>query len=87
MNTARRPIVIEHVRPAVDDGRYPVKREVGNDLHVTADIFKEGHDVLAAVIRCRAGDDAEWGEAPLRCVDNDGGGGSFTLEAKAPGRG
>jgi len=81
MNTARRPIVIEHVRPAVDDGRYPVKREVGNDLEVTADIFKEGHDVLAAVIRYRARDDARWGEAPLRLVDNDGWAGSFPLEA------
>ncbi len=76
----RRPIVIEHVRPAVDDGRYPVKREVGDPLEVRADIFKEGHDLLAAVIRYRARDETDWREAPLRLVDNDAWAGSFTLE-------
>ena len=50
MKPARRPIVIEHVRPAVDDGRYPAKRVVGDVLAVSADIFKEGHDLLAARI-------------------------------------
>ena len=32
MTRLRRPIVIEHVRPAVDDGRYPVKRVTGYDV-------------------------------------------------------
>jgi starch synthase (maltosyl-transferring) len=50
----RRPILIEHVRPAVDGGRFPVKREVGDRLEVSADILKEGHERLAAVIRYRA---------------------------------
>jgi starch synthase (maltosyl-transferring) len=81
LNKTRVPIVIERVRPAVDDGRYPVKREVGDRLEVTADIFKEGHDVLSAVIRYRAREEAEWREAPLRLVDNDGWAGAFTLDA------
>jgi starch synthase (maltosyl-transferring) len=83
LNKTRVPIVIERVRPAVDDGRYPVKREVGDRLEVTADIFKEGHDVLSAVIRYRAREEAEWREAPLRPVDNDGWAGAFTLDANA----
>jgi starch synthase (maltosyl-transferring) len=81
MNATRETIVIERVRPAVDDGRYPVKGEAGKRLDVTADIFKEGHDVLAAVIRYRAADEGAWREAPLHLVDNDGWAGSFTLEA------
>src|SRR2546421_6552938 len=40
----RRTVVIEAVAPAVDGGRYPVKREVGAVLEVTADVFKEGHE-------------------------------------------
>ncbi|HTG11484.1 MAG TPA: maltotransferase domain-containing protein, partial [Candidatus Eisenbacteria bacterium] len=72
MTRIRRPIVIEHVRPAVDDGRYAVKRVVGDALTITADIFKEGHDLLAASIRFRAVGEADWREAPLRPVDNDG---------------
>ena len=60
MTPTRRPIVIEHVHPAVDDGRYAAKRVVGETLAVSADIFKEGHDLLAARIRYRARGDAEW---------------------------
>ncbi|HKA63709.1 MAG TPA: maltotransferase domain-containing protein, partial [Methylomirabilota bacterium] len=80
MKPARRPIVIEHVRPAVDDGRYPIKRIVGDTLTVTADIFKEGHDQLAARIRYRAREDADWREVPMRLVDNDGWAGTVPLE-------
>jgi starch synthase (maltosyl-transferring) len=81
MKPPRRPIVIEHVRPAVDDGRHPVKRVVGETLTVSADIFKEGHDRLAARICYRARDEAAWREAPLSPVDNDGWTGEFPLEA------
>jgi starch synthase (maltosyl-transferring) len=81
MTRPRRPIVIEQVRPAVDDGRHPVKRVVGDVLTITADIFKEGNDLLAASIRFRAAGEAEWRETPLRLVDNDGWAGSFRLEA------
>ncbi len=81
MTRIRRPIVIEHVRPAVDDGRYPVKRVVRDALTITADIFKEGHDLLAASIRFRAVGETDWRETPLSPVDNDGWAGSFPLEA------
>ena len=67
----RCPIVIEHVRPSVDGGRYPVKREVGDHLEVSADILKEGHDRLAASIRYRAAGEPDWREAPLEPLDND----------------
>ena len=83
MKPERRPIVIEHVRPAVDDGRYPAKRVVGDTLAVSADIFKEGHDLLAARVCYRRRDESGWHEAPLRLVDNDGWGGAFRLEANA----
>ena len=81
MTKGQRPIVISQVRPSVDDGRYPVKREVGDCLTVTANIFKEGHDTLAAVILYRSQDEPDWREVPLRLVDNDGWVGAFSLEA------
>jgi starch synthase (maltosyl-transferring) len=80
MTRIRHPIVIEHVRPAVDDGRFPVKRVTGDRLTVTADIFKEGHDLLAASIRFRAAGETGWRAAPLHPVDNDAWAGSFPLE-------
>jgi len=77
----RRTVVIESVEPAVDGGRYPVKREVGAGLEVSADIFKDGHDVLVAYLRYRRDGELEWREAPMRHVDNDRWAGAFTLAA------
>jgi starch synthase (maltosyl-transferring) len=79
----RRPFLIERVEPSVDDGRFPVKRVVGDDLPVSADILKEGHDVLAAVIRYRVSGESGWREAPLAFLDNDRWTGSFPLEVNA----
>jgi starch synthase (maltosyl-transferring) len=75
-----RPILIERVQPAVDDGRYPCKRELGDRLEVSADIFKEGHDLLDAVIVYRAKDESRWCEAPMRPLGNDRWSGQFPLE-------
>ncbi len=76
----RRTVVIEAVAPAVDGGRYPVKREVGAVVEVSADVFKEGHDVLAAFVRYRRPGETAWRESPMRFVDNDRWAGHFTLD-------
>src|SRR5258708_949836 len=46
-------VVIEHVRPAIDSGRFAIKRTVGERVDVSADIFADGHDIVAAVLRDR----------------------------------
>src|SRR5436190_19864056 len=46
-------VIVEQVRPEIDDGRFPIKRTIGERVHVTADIFADGHDVVAAVLRDR----------------------------------
>ncbi len=77
----KRTVVIENVAPAVDCGRYAVKREVGDVLEVTADIFKEGHEVLVAFLKFQRPGEAAWREAPMRFVDNDRWAGTLTLDA------
>jgi starch synthase (maltosyl-transferring) len=67
----RRTIIIERIEPELDGGRYPVKRVVGDQLLVTADIFAEGHDLLDAAVLLRADDDPAWREAPMRPIEND----------------
>ena len=81
INAPRRTVVIESVAPAVDGGRYPVKREVGAVLEVSADIFKDGHDALVAYLRYRRDGDRAWRESPMHHVDNDRWAGTFTLAA------
>jgi len=77
---ASRKIIIEDVEPELDCGRYAVKREVGDTLDVWADIFKEGHDAIAAAVRFRTERETEWREVRMRFVDNDRWLGSIVLD-------
>ena len=72
-------IQIQRVEPQVDCGRYPSKRTVGDRVDVTADIFKDGHDILRAVVRYRRAGTRTWLEAPLRPLGNDRWAGSFEV--------
>jgi starch synthase (maltosyl-transferring) len=49
----RRRVIVERLEPEIDGGRFPIKRTVGEPVEVTATIFADGHDVLAAVLRDR----------------------------------
>jgi starch synthase (maltosyl-transferring) len=64
-------VVIERVEPEIDRGRFPIKRTVGEQVRVGADIFADGHDLLGAVLRFRSGELTEWIEEPMRLVEND----------------
>ncbi|HEX7300002.1 MAG TPA: alpha-1,4-glucan--maltose-1-phosphate maltosyltransferase [Solirubrobacteraceae bacterium] len=81
-------IRIEHAAPTVDGGRWPIKRTVGDTVNVSADIFRDGHEVLRAAVRWRGPGERRWREAPLTAVDAHHDGvrweGAFTVEA--PGR-
>jgi starch synthase (maltosyl-transferring) len=69
---------IEDIFPCVDGGRYAVKRVAGEIVDVYADIFREGHDVIAAAVLWRAQDADEWHRAPMTFITNDRWHGSFT---------
>jgi starch synthase (maltosyl-transferring) len=75
--------VIENLRPLIDSGRYPIKRVVGEDLSVQADIFKDGHDVVAAVLKWRVVGATDWHETAMTFIDNDRWGGVCTLNENA----
>ncbi len=64
-------IAIENVTPAVDGGRFPVKRITGDTVTVEADIFADGHDALAAALLYRKPGSAKWAEVPMEPMDND----------------
>lgn len=67
---ASSPITIEHVSPQIDAGRYAVKREVGDTMDVVCSIFKDGHDLIKAVILCRLADSDEWWETPMTEINH-----------------
>jgi starch synthase (maltosyl-transferring) len=73
-----RRIVIEDVYPAVDAGRFPVKRVVGEPVDVWADIFRDGHAVLAAELVWRPEGSSRWTRTPMHHHQNDRWTGHFT---------
>ncbi len=75
----RRRVIIEAVEPIIDGGRYPVKRIIGDTLTVSCDLFADGHDEVAAVVRHRSVGSKSWHEAPMRMLVNDRWEGQFTL--------
>ena len=64
-------IAIEAPSPAVDGGRFPVRRTVGSLVTVTCDIICDGHDRLAASLKYRGPGETAWTEVPMRLVSND----------------
>jgi starch synthase (maltosyl-transferring) len=73
-------IQIQDPWPAVDCGRYPVTRSLGDTVEVWADIFRDGHEQLGAAVRYRSPGSKEWREAPMRHVDTDRWTGSFVAD-------
>jgi starch synthase (maltosyl-transferring) len=76
---SRQRVVIESVTPEVDCGRFPIKRIIGENVAVEADIFADGHDVLSAVLLYRKENEAQWSEVPMEPLVNDRWQGSFAV--------
>jgi starch synthase (maltosyl-transferring) len=64
-----RRIVIQYPSPAVDGGRYPVKGCVGDQIDVLVDVFRDGHELIRAVVGYRGPGDEQWSEVELLRVD------------------
>jgi starch synthase (maltosyl-transferring) len=74
-------VVIEHVTPIVDAGRYPAKRPLGSQVDIGANVFRDGHDLIAARIVYLPPGEPEWRSAPLTYEFNpDRWFGSFEVE-------
>ncbi len=67
----RRRAIIENVRPAVDGGRFAVKRIVGESVLITADAFADGHDALRCQLLLRAPGAAGWHRQEMHHLGND----------------
>src|SRR5436190_9164166 len=76
----RRRVVVQGLVPQVDCGRFPVKRVVGDQVEVRADVFADGHEIVAAVVRYRHERERRWREARMRPLGNDRFAGRFPVE-------
>jgi starch synthase (maltosyl-transferring) len=82
--TGARPlhrVCIESVEPEIDYGRFPIKRTIGEEVRVTADIFADGHDHLGAALLYRAVNSPTWIETEMRLLVNDRWEGRFKVDS------
>jgi len=70
-------IVLDAVSPAVEDGRYPPRRLVGETVTISLDVLKPGADAVDASFKVRGADRREASEEFLRPLGNDRWEGSF----------
>jgi len=78
-DTGRRRVIIEGVQPAIDAGRFPIKRSIGERVVVEANIFTDGHDLLSAVLWYRPAGAASRTEVPMAPLGNDRWQGDFIV--------
>ncbi|MFC3197831.1 alpha-1,4-glucan--maltose-1-phosphate maltosyltransferase [Parapedobacter deserti] len=67
----KKRVIITNVSPKVEEGRFPAKAVVEQDVIIAADIFSDGHDAIAASAYIRTAGERQWAELPMRFVIND----------------
>ncbi len=64
-------IVIENVKPQLDSGAFFIKRIVGQKIEVTANVFSDGHDIIAASVKFKHENDKKWQDIRMKERSND----------------
>ena len=74
-------LVIENIQPSIDAGRFAIKREPGDTVQITADIFRHSHEKYDAAIYYKLRNERRWRKAPMHFVDNDMWAGEFVVNS------
>ena len=72
-------VIIENITPLINNGEYPVKSVVNETVPVTADIFADGHDIIAASVRYKHAKENKWKEVRMQPNVNDSWSAAFTV--------
>jgi starch synthase (maltosyl-transferring) len=80
MVEGRKRIVIENIRPEINNGAFHIKRVIGEKVIVEADIFSDGHDEISAILLYRKENQQEWNEVRMKFIENDRWRGEFVVE-------
>src|SRR5262245_48450427 len=72
-------VVISGVQPEIECGGFPIKRTVGEQVVVEADIFTDGHEALSALLLYRHEEEEHWQQTALQPLGNDRWRGVFSV--------
>ena len=64
-------VVVEHVTPEIDGGRFCIKKVVGDNITVEADVFADGHDYTGCRLLYKHEKENNWYYVPMQLINND----------------
>lgn len=67
----RKRVVITNLQPQVECGAFPAKVLRSKPTAISADIFTDGHDEVAASVLLRHESERQWKELPMTLINND----------------
>jgi len=67
----RQRVIITGITPRIEEGQYPAKAAIHENIIISASIFGDGHDEVAANVAIRKTGASEWQFIPLKFVIND----------------
>jgi len=76
----RKRVIIEAIQPQIDCGRYPTRRIVGDQIAISAAIFSDGHDHVAARLLFKHESERQWRSTSMTALGNDLWSANFTVE-------
>lgn len=74
-------VAISNVAPQVDEGRFSIKRIIGDSVIVKGDIFSDSHSAIAANLLFHSSQQKNWREVPMKYEGNDSWTAKFFVEA------
>ena len=73
-------IIIENVLPQLDGGAFFIKRIIGQNVDVSANVFGDGHDIIACCVKYKHENEKKWQEVRLSPTGNDEWNATFKAE-------
>ncbi len=64
-------VILSNIQPQIDGDNYAVKKVVGEQVEVSADVLCDGHDLLQACVLYRHESKRKWNEVRMRALEND----------------
>ena len=86
MKERRQRVAISSVSPQIEGGRFAIKRVIGEEVVVEADIFTDGHHKIAANLYVRSDNEREWQEIVMEPKGNDRWSGRFITKSIGMGK-
>lgn len=71
ISNGRKRVIIKNITPQVECGAYPAKATLQEHLNITANIFSDGHDEIAAALFIKHEKERVWREEKMSLINND----------------